>query len=693
MRRLFLLSSSALLVWCGCASAPAAGPSTTPNGSSAVTLTETELDPQALELEAMLLLLADRRILEPLVVDQAMRAEPAVRRRLALVLGRIADTRSSATLAGLLTDSEPAVRQAAAFALGRLPAGDANVADRLLRAVRDKDRETGERAVEALARQGVTLATVVEVLSELAPDELLERLLPSLFRFQTDPGTGPADLGVIRWAEIGLQQTAPHLRRAAAYGLARKAHPEAAAPLRGLLNDDDPWIAGWAARALGQVGARTDFDALLPLLARPEAGPVIQALRASGALITRGAAAPSDAWRQALRDKLDDPRSAVRIAALEVAGSFLRDDAIGRALVARAKDAAGGRERELALVALAEGGDPRAAVLIQDAARDPEPAVRVHAAQAAGFLDDDQLVTRLSEDEDATVRGAALGVRLAAYAESPRDASPLPAWVGVALADPDPGVRARVLDWAAGHPIVPVDMLVETVGIRDRLLITRAAAVAALQARAETVPSERTDAIAALERLTRAQPFAVRRAARLALTALGRPSSAPGPASQRPVAVYRDIFTQTHQPRFVDVETTRGTLRLRLACAEAPMTCLSFLQLSAQGFYNGVSWHRVVPDFVVQGGDPRGDGQGGPGYQLRDEPNLLRYGRGVLGMARSGPDTAGSQFFISLSLQPHLDGDYTAFGTVIAGDEVLDELVQGDRILGVTEVSSPQGKR
>jgi cyclophilin family peptidyl-prolyl cis-trans isomerase len=94
----------------------------------------------------------------------------------------------------------------------------------------------------------------------------------------------------------------------------------------------------------------------------------------------------------------------------------------------------------------------------------------------------------------------------------------------------------------------------------------------------------------------------------------------------------------------------------------------------------------VVPDFVVQGGDPRGDGSGGPGYAIRDEINRLRYDRGALGMALSGPDTGGSQFFITLSPQPHLDGGYTVFGHVIAGDEVLDQIRLGDRIEKVVEV-------
>ena len=133
--------------------------------------------------------------------------------------------------------------------------------------------------------------------------------------------------------------------------------------------------------------------------------------------------------------------------------------------------------------------------------------------------------------------------------------------------------------------------------------------------------------------------------------------------------------------------TERGTVSLELTCPEAPLTCLNFLHLAAQGYFDGLAFHRVVPDFVVQAGDPRGDGWGGPGYAIRDEINTLRYRRGTVGMALSGPDTGGSQFFITLAPQPHLDGGYTVFGRVVAGDEVLDRLVQGDRIQRIVEVA------
>jgi cyclophilin family peptidyl-prolyl cis-trans isomerase len=122
---------------------------------------------------------------------------------------------------------------------------------------------------------------------------------------------------------------------------------------------------------------------------------------------------------------------------------------------------------------------------------------------------------------------------------------------------------------------------------------------------------------------------------------------------------------------------------LELFALDAPLTVDNFLTLARHGYYAHLVFHRVVPNFVVQDGDARGDGNGGPAYTIRDELNRRRYDRGVVGMALSGPDTGGSQYFITLSPQPHLDGGYTVFGRVIAGFGALDAIVQGDSLTAI----------
>ena len=128
------------------------------------------------------------------------------------------------------------------------------------------------------------------------------------------------------------------------------------------------------------------------------------------------------------------------------------------------------------------------------------------------------------------------------------------------------------------------------------------------------------------------------------------------------------------------MKTNYGTIILELFPDKAPKTVANFLQYVQEGFYDGILFHRVVPNFVVQGGCPIGNGWGDPGYELRCEYNPLRYERGSVGMAHAGKDTGGSQFFITHSVQPHLDGRYTIFGRVMEGMDVVDAIQVEDVI-------------
>jgi peptidyl-prolyl cis-trans isomerase B (cyclophilin B) len=130
------------------------------------------------------------------------------------------------------------------------------------------------------------------------------------------------------------------------------------------------------------------------------------------------------------------------------------------------------------------------------------------------------------------------------------------------------------------------------------------------------------------------------------------------------------------------IETSKGMIELELYPEHAPKTVNNFVFLSKKGFYNGVIFHRVISNFVIQGGDPTGTGRGGPGYQFEDEvkDNPLIHERGAISMANAGPNTNGSQFFIAHSPQPHLDGNHTVFGKVIQGLEVVDTIQEGDKM-------------
>ena len=128
------------------------------------------------------------------------------------------------------------------------------------------------------------------------------------------------------------------------------------------------------------------------------------------------------------------------------------------------------------------------------------------------------------------------------------------------------------------------------------------------------------------------------------------------------------------------IRTERGPITVALYGGDTPLTVWNFVTLARRGFYDGLRFHRVVPAFVAQDGDPRGDGDGGPPYTIRDELTPLPYARGAVGMALSGPDTGGSQYFLTLTPQPHLDGHYTVFGMVVSGAHAMDSLREGDLI-------------
>jgi len=132
------------------------------------------------------------------------------------------------------------------------------------------------------------------------------------------------------------------------------------------------------------------------------------------------------------------------------------------------------------------------------------------------------------------------------------------------------------------------------------------------------------------------------------------------------------------------IETEKGNLVLELFASDVPVTVNNFVFLARDGFYNGTTFHRVIPDFMAQGGDPTGTGTGTPGYSFADEFTEHTHVTGALSMANSGPNTNGCQFFITYTPQPHLDGKHTVFGQLIEGTDVLEKIEQGDTIIRIT---------
>jgi cyclophilin family peptidyl-prolyl cis-trans isomerase len=310
---------------------------------------------------------------------------------------------------------------------------------------------------------------------------------------------------------------------------------------------------------------------------------------------------------------------------------------------------------------------------------DPQWSVRAALATVLGTLSPEAGLPRLRAmltDPDARVVPAVVS---AIAKLRPPDAADM---LLAQLKADDPVVRVAAANGLADlKPANGVAALTEAYqrGERDSTYIARAAALTAL------VPYGGVSATPALTAALADKDWAVRvRAARL-LKQLDPSSDAD--IRIRPVPTTNAIpFYET--PRLgsppvstqVYIDTDRGSIQVELAVLEAPLTVENFITLARKGFFDGVAIHRVVPDFVIQAGDPRGDGEGGPGYSIRDELSERSYLRGTVGMALDWADTGGSQFFITHSPQPHLDAKYTVFGRVIAGMDIVDQIEPWDVI-------------
>jgi cyclophilin family peptidyl-prolyl cis-trans isomerase len=339
--------------------------------------------------------------------------------------------------------------------------------------------------------------------------------------------------------------------------------------------------------------------------------------------------------------------------------------------------------RGAALQALARIDRDEFALVLSGLDPDPEWSVRAALATALGSVGDEvstSILHSMLKDEDVRVLPAVLeALRKSRGIDSVET-------LRQRLTHADVVVRSAAAEGLAalGAPgVTPALIEAYRASLGDRDLDARTALVSALQAQKDS------GAASALLEVAKSDPSRVVRAqAAAALRELGREAPPLGPeAVDRPFADYREAMrpydpipgVPLYSPRAI-LHTRYGKAEILLNTIEAPLTVDSFMDLARRGFYDGLTFHRVVPGFVTQGGCPRGDGSGGPGYTLRSELGQRPYGRGAVGMALSGKDTGGSQFFITTRPAPHLDGAFTAFGWVASGIEVVDQIRPGDVI-------------
>ena len=631
----------------------------------------------------------DARNFQPALFQSALVAPDSVVRRLAaMAAGRIGDARATPLLVPLLSDPDSTVRVAAAFAMGliRDTAGARPLMDRIT-GLPALDGPTAQEAVTALAKiggpgvgsffAGILGGSVVPSREDRRP--LLSQIVLESWRLGRD---APA-VTLLPF----LEDTAASFRWRAAYTLGRLRAPAAANRLTVALRDPESIVRAMAARGLTRDYA--DSAGLAP-------GTVAELL----------ARAASDVSVQ------------VRINALRSLAGF-RDSSLAPEIVPLLDDPTANVQVQAAMTAGELGGAEAARGLVRIAAGKGPFGVRREALVALGRADSAAFAgaaTRWRASGDwreraAAAEGAALaGAGFRPWFLSDRDprvvAAGLQAWAGAVagpdsaliaaarplLAHADAAVRSVAAD-AVGRAADADDLTLLSAAFRrtarDSFPDAALASIGAIRAirSASSVARARVDQ-EFVPSAPRPADYVVRRWAEqnwpeLALR-WGRSSPI---ATGRSAEDYRDLVRRyvlapdsLARPK-VTIETDqRGPLEVELLGPEAPMTVANFVRLVERRFFDGNRWHRVVPNFVVQDGDPRGDGYGGPGGAIRDELNRARYDGPMLGMALSGPDTGSSQWFINLSPQPHLDGTYTIFGRVTTGLATLARITQGDLI-------------
>jgi cyclophilin family peptidyl-prolyl cis-trans isomerase/HEAT repeat protein len=656
---------------------------------------ETLLAQQQAQVEVLAGILAAqdaRRFDEPAFRRALADTDSAVRSQAALGLGRLRDPRGVPLLAPLLLDPAQRVQRSAIFALGIL--GDSAAIPLLV-----------QRAADPAALSTSTALELITAMARLGGERggsLLSSVLErSLWSERTD---GPVLLyrAALEAWRLGPRAPVPTLlglsrdaredvRSAAIYSLVRLRVPEAVSRFMEAASDPSSAVRAAAVRGLTRSladSARVSAEAVSDVLARAtrddDAGVRITALRSLASVGDSTVSARVLAL-------LDDPLPNVQVQAAVTLGDLGGGEAVAalsRVVTSTKGSQARRREALLALARLDTVAFSRQ-VGSWTTARD----WRDRATAAEGWARANPMaVARFLSDPDPRVIAAALQ-----------------AWGG-ALSGPDRRYLEACRPLARHRDAVIRSLAADAIGRGGSPADVPLLLEMYRMAGRDSFPEAAQSALGAIVVLARNAPADAESIERGALAQLATPenylirlwaednwpaaAAAWGQAfplsSERTMEDYRDIVRRlqvgpdsARYPRVrVDIDQV-GVVELELYGPEAPLTVANFLRLADRRYFDGQRFHRVVPNFVVQAGDPRGDGWGGPGGAIRDEINERRYGPYTVGMALSGPDTGGSQWFITLSAQPHLDGGYTVFGEVAGGVPALLRVTQGDLIRSI----------
>lgn len=606
---------------------------------------------------------------------------PLVRARALRALARAQQEELKPLFVGALSDKEAAVRHEAALALGLLwDKGDC--AALIGAAGREKDPRVQDALVEAIGRC-TTDSVGVQYLSGRAnqPDTLVAAracLALGVAGYRKVPTTSalPALVNASR-------SRAASVRWAAAYAMFRGPNAEASVAARALLKDRDPLVRVYAIRTIA-AAKRTNLAEAVSGLARDPVWIVrVEALKALAPL--RGGLLYSLAGLD-----VDDTNPLVQLTAIEALGDLHVDQGLVylQRILNESEDAV---LRGAAIVAKTKIQQDGALPDLRNWKKSSDPAIRRACAQAFGELRSDQARSLLGEmisDTDPRVLAevvTALGNYPQIYALG--DLQAVLKSDDIAVLTNAASALGERKDRTAVEPLVDVfHRLRSPSDVEPMVEIMKALGKIAsptdtANAYGILSPETTASAVAALRDGLKDTDLNVARAAAEGLAAIdGKDHTGEMPsAAAAPFPLHLDEIKGL-TARQVRLVTRRGDVIFDLFPGAAPNTVANFVKLAASGYFNGLNFHRVVPGFVTQDGDPRGDGWGGPGYAIRCEYNDLHYETGTVGMALSGKDTGGSQYFITHAPQPHLDGKYTIFGKVTSGMDVIARLARGDKI-------------
>ena len=584
----------------------------------------------------------------------------------AFALGLIADVSAQAVLTQLAGDSSPKVRAAAAEALGRLhDAGGTSTVRALL-----DDPDMSVRAAAALSSWKFA-----------DPEPFVDALLANV----SAEDSGLRFASAYALARLASAATAPASSGAPVGHLSEAGLTRVKDALAARVADTEPEVRMQVARGLAFPRGGAELAVVGVLSRDRDAGVRVNAVRALGY--------PGVPIKPYLERALSDRDQGVAHAAIEAIGKLggaPAEEALNDILPRLEK----GWLQEAALSVLARLDPSQLPGLVNGLLMNPDPVMRASAAALiAGQKDPGAFAAATTMLGDAEPRVQALAIPIVVDQDGP--VSELLAGV---IRSPDPVVRAAVADAVGGRFANPHPSVESRDDLFDELEEVWAASTA------DTLPDARLSVVDAVakagkEDRTRstliralADPDVVvrRRAAARFKEVYGEDRSQDvGPATDSPLSHYVSIVRFALVPHTAVITMQRpgtqtGRFTVALDASAAPMAAWNFSQLAGKKFFDGARLHRVVPNFVVQDGDPRGDGFGGPGYSIRDEFNPLAFTAGVLGMASDGKDTAGSQWFITLSAQPHLDGRYTSFGRVTQGlRAIVAQMRPGDTVVSI----------